>query len=127
MELRAWKRRTGSLGKNFSDVTTENSRWRRLEEGSAFVPWVGGDLAEILCEHHLRTVGADNCVKFGKRTLQLPADRHRCHYVKAKVEVHRYPDGQMALFHGPRKLAGYTAEGKEVKATEETKAIQKVA
>jgi hypothetical protein len=53
------------------------------EEGSAFVPWVGGDLGEILCEHHERTVSADNCVKFGKRTLQLPADKHRCHYVKA--------------------------------------------
>jgi hypothetical protein len=36
--------------------------------------------------------------------------------VKAKVEVHRYPDGRMAIFHGPRKLADYTAEGKEVKA-----------
>jgi hypothetical protein len=97
------------------------------EEGSAFVPWVGGDLGEILCEHHERTVGADNCVKFGKRTLQLPADKHRCHYVKARVEVHRYPDGRMAVFHGPRKLADYTAEGKEVKTTEETNAIRKVA
>jgi hypothetical protein len=36
--------------------------------------------------------------------------------VKAKVEVHRYPDGRMAIFHGPRKLADYTAAGKEVKA-----------
>jgi hypothetical protein len=42
-------------------------------------------------------------------------DKHRCHYVKAKVEVHRYPDGRMAVFHGPGKLADYTAEGKEVK------------
>jgi hypothetical protein len=28
----------------------------------------------------------------------------------------RYPDGRMPVFHGPGKLADYTAEGKEVKA-----------
>jgi hypothetical protein len=33
----------------------------------------------------------------------------------------------MAVFHGPRKLADYTAEGKEVETTEETNAIRKVA
>jgi hypothetical protein len=42
-------------------------------------------------------------------------DKRRCHYVKARVEVHRYPDGRMAVFHGQRRLADYTAEGKEVK------------
>jgi hypothetical protein len=47
--------------------------------------------------------------------------------VKAKVEVHRYPDGRMAIFHGPRKLADYTAEGKEVKAVNEARAVEKVA
>lgn len=97
------------------------------EEGSAFVAWIGGDLADILCERHERMVGSDNGVKFEKLSLQLPANKHRCHYVKAKVEVHRYPDGRLAVFHGPRKLADYTAEGKEVKATEETNAIRKVA
>jgi hypothetical protein len=28
------------------------------------------------------------------------------------------PDGRMAVFHGPRKLADYTKVAKEVKATE---------
>lgn len=81
------------------------------EEGSAFVPWVGGALDDILCEHYERTVGHDNCVRFEGITLQIPADRHRCHYVKAKVRVHRYPDGSLAVFHGPRKLADYDADG----------------
>ena len=63
------------------------------EEGSAFVPWVGGSLDDILCEQFERTVGNDNCVRFENLFLQIPADRHRCHYVKAKVKVHRYPDG----------------------------------
>ncbi len=82
------------------------------EEGSAFVPWIGGNLGDILCEQHERTVGHDNCVRYEKLILQIPADRHRCHYVKAKVRVHCYADGNLAVFHGPRKLAGYNHEGK---------------
>jgi hypothetical protein len=82
------------------------------EEGSAFVPWLGGHLDDILCEQFERTVGNDNCVRFEGMSLQIPADRHRCNYVKAKVRVHRYPDGQLALFHGPRKLACFTPEGR---------------
>lgn len=82
------------------------------EEGSAFVPLLGVDIAEILCEQYERTVGRDNCVHFERRVLQIPADPHRCHYVKARVRVHRYPDGTLAVFHGPRRLARYDAHGK---------------
>jgi hypothetical protein len=81
------------------------------EEGTAFIPWIGNHLEDILCEQYERTVGADNCVRFNSISLQIPADRHRCHYVKVKVRVHRYPDGKLAVFHGPRKLADYTPEG----------------
>ncbi|MDR3351840.1 MAG: hypothetical protein LBO00_02250 [Zoogloeaceae bacterium] len=95
------------------------------EEGTAFVARVGGDLSDILCERHERTVGSDNCVKFEKRTLQIPADKHRCHDVKAKVEVHRYPDGRMAVFHGPRRLADDTAAGKGGESGR--RAVEKVA
>lgn len=84
------------------------------EEGTAFVPWIGGDLGEVLCEQHDRVVGNDNCVSFGGMKLQIPPDKHRCHFIKAKVRVHRYEDGTMAVFHGPRKLAGYDAQGKEI-------------
>jgi transposase len=82
------------------------------EEGSAFVPWIGGSLDDILCEQYERTVSHDNCVRFEGITLQIPPDRHRCHYVKAKVRVHCYPDGSLSVFHGPRKLANYDAEGR---------------
>jgi transposase len=82
------------------------------EEGSAFVPWIGGSLDDILCEQYERTVGHDNCVRFEGITLQIPPDRHRCHYVKAKVRVHCYPEGSLAVFHGPRKLANYDTEGR---------------
>ncbi len=82
------------------------------EDGSAFVPWIGGSLNDILCEQHERTVSPDNSVRFEGLILQIPADRHRCHYVKAKVRVHCYADGNLSVFHGPRKLADYNREGK---------------
>ena len=85
------------------------------EEGSAFVPWIGGNLDDILCEQVERTVGHDNCVRYENLFLQLPADRYRCHYVKAKVRVHHYANGRLAVFHGPRRLADYSTDGKLLK------------
>jgi len=82
------------------------------EEGSAFVTWIGENLDDILCEHDERTVSADNCVSFEGKTLQIPADKYRCHYVRVKVLIHRYMDGSLAIFHGPRKLADYDKQGK---------------
>jgi transposase len=82
-----------------------------MEEGSAFVPYVGRDLSDILCEQHERVVGNDNCVSFEGIKLQIPKDRARLHYVKVKVRVHCYPDGLLAIFHGPRCLARFTAKG----------------
>lgn len=85
---------------------------RAREEGSAFVPLFGVNLDDIFCEQYERTVGRDNCVKFEGLALQIPADRHRNHYVKATVRVHRQLDGTISLFHGPRRLARYDAAGK---------------
>jgi transposase len=85
------------------------------ETGSAFVPWIGASLDDILCLQEERVVRADNCVAYQNKLLQIPADRHRCHYVKAKVCVHEYPDRHLAIFHGPRCLAQYDANGKERK------------
>jgi transposase InsO family protein len=80
------------------------------EEGSAFVPFVG-DLSAILCVKHHRTVGNDNCVRFGKLDLQIPEQSHRRHYVRVTIEVRQYGDGSLAIFHGPRRLADYAADG----------------
>ena len=85
------------------------------ETGSAFVPWIGADLRDILCLQEERVVRPDNCVAYDNKLLQIPADRHRRHYVKAKVRVHEYPDHRLAIFHGPRRLAQYDANGKEQK------------
>lgn len=80
------------------------------DAGSAFVPFAG-NLEDILCIQEERVVGNDNTVRYKNRTLQIPADRHRHHYVKATVRVHEYPDGGLAVFHGPRRLATYAADG----------------
>jgi transposase len=80
------------------------------EPGSAFVPFVGC-LADILCVQSERVVGNDNCVRYDRLSLQLPEQKHRHHFVKATVRVHEYPDGSLSVFHGPRCLARYRAEG----------------
>jgi len=65
-------------------------------------------------DQHDRQVGRDNCVSFEGKKLQIPADKHRCHYIKANVRVHRYEDDSLAIFHGPRRLADYDKNGKPV-------------
>jgi len=80
-------------------------------EGSAFVSWLNGNIDDILCEQHERIVRKDNCVSFEGLLLQIPKDHYRCHYNKVKVRIHRYVDGQLAIFHGPRKLAEYDSKG----------------
>jgi hypothetical protein len=82
------------------------------EAGSAFVPYIGTRLPDILCAQFERTVGNDNCVSFEGRKLQIPSSGDRAHYVKTCVRVHRYVDATMALFHGPRRLAVYDTQGK---------------
>lgn len=91
-----------------------------MEEGSAFVAYIGTELDDILCEQHERVVGKDNCVSFEGLKLQIPADQHRLHYVKVTVAIHRYLDGSMSVFHGPRRLALYGPRGElqETKASE---------
>jgi hypothetical protein len=68
-------------------------------------------LVETLCVQEERVVGRDNTVSFEGRKLQLPKSPLGHHFVKARVRVHRYPDGALAVFHGPRCLARYDAEG----------------
>ena len=82
------------------------------EQGSAFVPCPPSVvLDDMLCERAARTVGKDNCVRFDGRVLQLPAVKHRYHYIKAKVKVCRHTDGTLSVFHGPRRLARYDENG----------------
>jgi Winged helix-turn helix len=82
----------------------------------AFVAAACELLSETLCSEEERIVGRDNTVTYGRLKLQLPESRMRHHYVKAQVKVRHYPDGTLALFHGPRCLARYDADGRQITA-----------
>ena len=75
------------------------------ETGSAFVPCRPEQWREVLCVRENRQVGNDNTVRWRGRSLQIPPSRLRPHFVRAKVCVHEYPDGALALFWGPHRIA----------------------
>lgn len=81
------------------------------QDGTAYVPLRGFDVDEILSERHERVVSNDNCVSYKKLKLQVPSDRHRHHYVRAKVQVRIDGEGQISIYHGPRLLARYDEQG----------------
>ena len=72
--------------------------------GSAFLPYVGRALADILAIQDGRQVQNDNTVRYKGLVLQIPEQAHRRHFVKASVKVHEYPDASLAIFH-PRCTA----------------------
>jgi len=104
-------------------VADHNARFAiaPAETGDAFVPFAGR-LEDILCVQHERTVTGDNTVRYNNRDLQIPQDRHRHHYVKANVRVHQYPDGNLAVFHGPRRLARFDADGTPIEDNDKQQA-----
>jgi transposase len=80
----------------------------------AFVVADADVLRETLCSEEERVVGRDNTVAYEGLRLQLPESRVRAHYVKARVRVREYPDGTLAIFHGPRRLARYDHAGHDI-------------
>ncbi|MDE2912835.1 MAG: hypothetical protein OXL68_07915, partial [Paracoccaceae bacterium] len=89
-------------------------RGAAAEPGTAFVPFIGPGLVDIRCEPVERPVGRDNCVSFEGRKLRIPAPAHRRHVIKVRVRVHRYPDGRLAGFHGPRERPDTQSDGSVV-------------
>jgi len=87
------------------------------EAGTAFQPYVGPPLEDVLCVQEDRQVGRDNCVQWNGRSLQIPPQAHRHHYVKATLRVHEYPDRRLAIFDGPRCLARFDDKGKPIHAS----------
>ena len=55
--------------------------------------------------------------------MQLPPDRHRNHYIKARVTVSRHRDGILSLFHGPLRLARYDENGQVWNASQLGKSL----
>jgi transposase len=86
------------------------------ESGTAFTPWTGGDLNEVLCQQEERQVGKDNTVRFDGMKLQIEPSPLRQHFVKATVTVRRYADRTIGLFYGPRCIGRYDPEGRTILA-----------
>jgi len=101
-------------------IPAHNTRFRKpaAEEASAFVPFAG-NIRDTLCIQEDRIVGNDNTVRYKNLVLQIAADKHRRHFVKAKVRVHEYPEGDLAIFHGPRCLGKYTADGAPIETAQD--------
>jgi helix-turn-helix protein len=87
------------------------------EEGTAFLAYAGRPLEDVLCVQEDRQVGRDNCVRWNGKSLQIPPQRHRHHYVKATVRVHEYPDAALAIFDAPRCLARFDPGGTPIDAS----------
>lgn len=83
-------------------------------KGSAFVPVESAQWRDILCVQEERTVAPDNTVAWNGRRPQIPKHPARAHFVRAKVRVHEYPCGELAIFHGPRCLTRWRAAEPEI-------------
>jgi hypothetical protein len=86
------RKRISSSVKSGSAAIRSSSHWRCASSGE-------------------RLVARDNTVTYAQLKLQLPESRLRAHYVKARVKVREYPDGTLAVFHGPRCIARFDAAG----------------
>lgn len=79
------------------------------DEGSAYVEDRHEAHRDILCVIEERTVAADNTIAWAGKRLQLPESRLRPSFHKAQVRVHDYPDGALAVFLGPHRIADFPA------------------
>jgi transposase len=89
-------------------------------DGTAFVPYTGGQLERICALQHERVVGNDNCVAFGRRRLQIPQAAWRYSFAKCRVKVYEHLDGTLSIGHGPHTLGHYDAQGRLLAPTSQS-------
>lgn len=78
------------------------------EPGSAYVPWPPEQVpADYFCFKYTRTVTNDNTIPFNKHRLQIPPGPLRKSYAKARVELHHYLDGSLAVFYQGQNLVTF--------------------
>jgi len=61
------------------------------------------------------SVNNDNFIKFSGLTLHISQQKPQMILCKRKVCVHHYLDGKLAMFHGPRNLAVFKANGELIR------------
>ena len=85
------------------------------EQGSAYAPVLSmGVVDDILCGHHSRMVGRDNCVQFDGLALQVARIRGVRSFAGAKVTVRRHLNGFISVGHGHMTLGEYAPNGEPV-------------
>jgi hypothetical protein len=77
------------------------------EPAAAFVAVPAALWRDGLCLQEARRVGNDSCVAWRGRSLQIPPTPLRPHLVRATVRAHAYPNGTLAIFKGPHRLASF--------------------
>ena len=85
------------------------------ETKSAYTPWIGIGLQDILCVQEERIVQQDNTIRYNGLVLQIPKNDYRHHYVKTTVNVHTYQNGSMAVFYGHMCIGKYDSLGNLVR------------
>ena len=81
------------------------------EKGNAFLKLAVRDLELVLSVQHERVVRPDNVVVFERLLLQLPPPRHRAHYVRCPVLVHRFLDTTLGVSFQGRLIARFDSIG----------------
>ena len=96
-------------------IPEHNARFAVAPEqpGSAFVQAAAELWREVLCVQDSRQVAKDNTVRWNSRVLQIPPSSLRPHFDRVRVRIHEYPDGAIALFWGPHRIADFPPPGGE--------------
>lgn len=81
------------------------------EAKSAYTPFIGAGLKDILCLQEERIVQQDNTIRYNGLILQIPKNEYRHHYVRTTVMVHTYQDKRMAVFYGHMCIGRYDRFG----------------
>lgn len=85
---------------------------RAANNKKAFIKWKGKKLLkDILCIQEERIVQKDNTIRYNRLILQIPKNEYRYNYIKCVVKVHKYLDGNMAVFHGHLCIGRYKRNG----------------
>jgi hypothetical protein len=72
----------------------------------AWLPWpatLRDD--EVFCCKYRRVVAHDNTVRFGPHQIDIPANRQRISYARARGEVHHRFDGSLHVYSGGACIA----------------------
>ncbi len=78
------------------------------EPGSAYLPWPAEqDPPDYFCFKYTRIVTNDNTIPFNTHRLQIPPGPGRKSYAKAKVALHHYLDGSLAVFYQGQHLVTF--------------------